>query len=261
MLSNDAIYTPFTTAVATALSRRGAPAAIPGDPLAQRLAARPHAVLFRQIATPNYELRLFWRLVTATGFTPLILEYHHDKFVTRNSDKMALARLQFYDGLGRNGGARVRSAVVADVSEIDGLRLHDARTRWGESLIDLHHELLGQDPALAAIERYEASDWFGRHGGSADTYYADFFSLFSGCSILFDCFWLSGEDGRFLKQTVVPAFCEATNRGARPLLCRTYPEAYDDHPHWTRYSTELEPIVRERLHHFQSMTSAHLKVA
>ncbi len=241
------IYTPFSTAVSLALSRRQSTATLPCDPLARRLAERPHAVLFRQVATPNFELRLFARLAAAAGFEPLILEYHRDKFVTRNHEKLALAKMSFYDGLGRNGGPRLRSATVARLPEIDGVRFDAVATSWGQGLIDFHHDLLNYFPPLAAIERCEASNWFSRHGGAAATYYRDLLGLFSNGSILFECFWTVGEEGAFLNQIVKPAFVAAARCAPRPLVCRLYPERFDESSHWSRYPLELEPVVRAHL--------------
>lgn len=246
------VYTPFHAAVTTAMSRRHSKPALSGDPLAQRLAERPYAVLFRQVATPNFELQLFAQLAAAGGLRPLILEYHRDKFVTRNFEKLALAKMSFFAGLGRNCGPRLKSMTVARLSEIDGARLDVAATCWGQKLVDFHRDLLNCSPRLATIERFEASDWFSQRGGAA-SYYQDLLGLFSGCSILFESFWRFGEEGEFLNQIVAPAFVAAASRGPRPLVCRLYPERFDDDPHWSRYPVELEPMVRARLESVRSM--------
>jgi len=241
------MYTPMAAALTTAFSRVGLPALLRGDELAQRLCARPHAVLFRHVATPNFEQRMFQKTAAAAGLIPLILEYHHDKFVTRNLDKIALARMGFFDGLGRNGGPRVRLARIADLTEIDGLRLDQATTHWGQGLIDFHHELLAEDSALADIQRVEASGWFADHGGTSSTYYVDLMAMFTGCSILFDTYWPMGEEGEFTQRIIAPAFARAARLGRRPLVCRTYPPWLDGDPNWARYPAELEPFVRAKL--------------
>ena len=240
------IYTPLHIAASLTLSNQSSTLANSLDSLTQRLLEQPRAVLFRQVATPNFELQLFAELAAAAGLQPLILEYHRDKFVTRNFEKLALAKMSFFDGLGRNGGPRLGSAMVARLSEIDGNRLDLADTTWGQRLVDFHLDLLNCYPTLAGIERVEASDWFGERGPAA-AYYPDLLELFSGGPILFESFWNSGEEGEFLKRIVEPAFVAAENRGRRPLICRLYPEQYDDDPHWSRYPGELMPLVRDRL--------------
>lgn len=241
------IYTPLASAVTTALARVGRPALLRGDGLAERLAARPHAVWFRHVATPNFEQRMFRQMARATGMVPLVLEYHHDKFVTRNLDKLSLARMSFFDGLGRNGGHRIRVERIACLPDMDGLPLDQVRTHWGQGLIEFHHELLRQDPFLADVEQFDASEWFADHGGTARQYYVDLLAMFTGCSILIDTFWLTGNDREFTQQVVLPAFAQAARLGRRPLVCRTYPESMDGEPNWARYPGPLAAFVRAKL--------------
>jgi hypothetical protein len=141
----------------------------------------------------------------------------------------------------------VRLARVANLPDIDGQPLDQARTRWGQGLIDFHHELLSQDSCLAAMQRFDTSDWFARHGGTPRAYYVDLMKLFTGCSILIDTYWMLGEEKEFTQQVVLPAIAQAARLGRRPLVCRTYAEPSDGDPNWARYAGELEPLVQAKL--------------
>jgi hypothetical protein len=69
---------------------------------------RPRAILFRQIATPNYELRGFLRTCQRQGFEPVILRYHADKMSCHNQFKKSLVHPMFIKGIGKGGqGNRV----------------------------------------------------------------------------------------------------------------------------------------------------------
>jgi hypothetical protein len=54
--------------------------------------------MFRQAATPNFELEHLTSRAVRAGLTPFVLEYHADKFVHLNSVKHALVCLRFSDG-------------------------------------------------------------------------------------------------------------------------------------------------------------------
>ena len=51
---------------------------------------KKYAVLFRQIATPNYETKRFIALAKENNLCPVIFEYHNDKFTSNNEFKHSL---------------------------------------------------------------------------------------------------------------------------------------------------------------------------
>lgn len=242
------LYTPLEDAVSQLHSRRLTPAAQPSNALELHLSSRPFAVLFRNVATPNFELLRFASLAAAAGLTPLVIEFHRDKFVTRNLSKYALVRMGFYLGTDRNGDSRFCYLRVAHPRTADGLPFQRMNTLWGQRLIDFHHEILSAFPSLPPIEFYDASDWLLAHGPRARDYYADFFSLFIARAILFESFLLSTHEQQFTSEIVLPAFDSAYSRfGFRPLICRLDPLDTEGDSHWLQYPLELQPLVMNRL--------------
>jgi hypothetical protein len=205
-------------------------------------------VLFRQVATPNFELERFVALASAAALIPLVLEFHQDKFVTRNAIKYSLARMGFYAGTGRRGGPRVRVLSVAELPAADGRLLCHTVTRWGQKLVPFHHELLLSQPALRGIELFDASGWFLSHTGGAKAYYANFLSLFAAHAVLFESFLYSPEERQFTSEVVIPAFDAASARqGYRPLVCRLDPADREGLPYWLQYPNDLYNCVATRL--------------
>lgn len=242
------LYTPLEEAVSELHARRHALASQPRGAFEQKLLSRPHAVLGRFVATPNFESERFASLATAAGLSPIILEFYCDKFVSVNPIKYALARMGFYAGIGRNGGSRVRYISVAHLPTADGMVLQDTTTLWGQRLISFHHELLSMRPSLSSVETYDASDWFLAHGPGAQQYYADFFTLFIDHAILFENFMLTREEEQFTSEIIIPAFETAfSRRGLRPLICRLDPPDAEGNAYWLQYPQELQAYVTSRL--------------
>jgi len=62
----------------------------------------PKAVIFRQLITPNYEVRRFVSIIDGLGgIGPLFWEYHDDKFTSNNEWKHSLGKMKFYNGKGK----------------------------------------------------------------------------------------------------------------------------------------------------------------
>ena len=210
--------------------------------------SRPHAVLFRQVATPNFESERFAALTSTAELYPIFLEFYRDKFVSTNPIKYALARMGFHAGVGRNGGSRDRHISVAHLPTADGMVMQDVTTLWGQRLISFHHELLSMRHSLSAIETYDASDWLIAHGHRAQQYYADVFTLFIDHAILFESFLITPREKRFTDEIIIPAFDAAhARRGLRPLICRLDPPEAEGDAYWLQYPQELQAFVTSRL--------------
>lgn len=242
------LYTPIEEAVAELHARRCTLTSQPRDAFEQKLVSRPHAVLSRPVATPNFESERFALLATAAGLSPLIEEFSCDKFVSVNPIKKALARMGFYAGIGRNGGSRVRYISVAHRPTAEGMALQDTTTLWGQRLISFHHELLSMRPSLSTVETYDASDWHVAHGLRAQHRYADFFTLFIDHAILFESYLVTSQEEQFTSEIVIPAFEAAySRRGLRPLICRLDPPDGEGNSYWLQYPQELQAFVTSRL--------------
>jgi hypothetical protein len=172
-------YTPIEQATSILFSRRQHRCPRARDALEGYLGSNRFAVLFRPVATPNFELLRFAPLASAHSLAPLVMEYHHNKFVSYcNPIKHALARMRFHNGTGRNGGARITALTVADISASTGRILADVTTISGEPLIAFHHHLLSTVGELREVALYDASAWLGTHGPTARHYYTRLLSLF-----------------------------------------------------------------------------------
>lgn len=247
-LDQTSIYTPVDDARRLLEERRCDRFPPPSSALEERLQARPYAVLYRQVATPNFEMFRFLEIARRLELQPLVVEHFVDKFVTWNPAKLAMARMAFHAGTGRRGGSRLTKLVVADQTAYDGKRLDEVRTVWGESLIDFHHVLLGLTPSMPPLERFDGSAWFSSHGGRARSYYPAFLSMFVQYGVLVESFLETGEEAKHTFQTVIPAFEEVTNRncGRRPLIAALDPPGTGDSPYWLRYPADLRAHVMAR---------------
>ena len=166
--SMESHYTAIEQAVSILFARRQKSCSRPRDALEGYLASGRFAVLFRPVATPNFELLRFASLATAHNLTPLVLEYHRDKFVSYcNPIKHALARMRFHNGTGRNGGARITALTVTNISASTGRILADVTTFSGEPLVAFHHHLLSTVGDLREVIFYDASIWLGAHAPTA----------------------------------------------------------------------------------------------
>lgn len=242
------LYTPVEKAVVELHERRRAVTTQTCDALEKKLLSRAHAILFRQVATPNFELERFVALSISSGLSPLVLEFRRDKFVSVNPMKYALARMCFHEGNDRNGNSRVRNISVADMLAADGTMLQDAVTHWRQNLIAFHHELLSMQPSLSNVETYDVSAWLGAYGPSAQQYYPEFFTLFIDRAILFESFLVTPREARFTDEIIIPAFDAArARRGLRPLICRLDPPETEGDPYWLQYPQELEAFVGAKL--------------
>ena len=245
----DSRYTPIETAVAELRLRREKHPPLCRDALEARLASRTYAVLFRAIASPNFEMLRFVSLALAHSLTPLVLEHHSDKLVfSSNPGKHALARMRFHNGIGRNGGARISALNVTDMSVFNGRTIADVTTVSGESLVGFHHHLLSTAREMRAVECFDASSWLNDHGVAAQHYYPNFMSLLVDHAILFETFITTPAEAQFASEVVIPAFDEAFSRhGRHPLICRLDPIEAEGDSYWYQYPHEMHSVVVSRL--------------
>ncbi|MGQ0659084.1 MAG: hypothetical protein ACT4NU_13530 [Chromatiales bacterium] len=203
------------------------------------------AVMCRQIGTPNHEMQRFLELTAAHDLLPIIWEYHADKFMPRNPMKYAWGRLGFFSGLGRNGGVKLDYINVIDFNKANGLALRDVRTLWGQSLVELHHDLLLEEyPGFAEAGLYDGSRWFAEHGGAARNYYRAFLALFLRHAILFETFLLHGDELQFLREIFLPAFYDVYSTfGVKPLITPIEPEDSEGDRYWQLYPGHIRQYL------------------
>lgn len=199
-------------------------------------------VLFRQLATPNYELIRFLNISHALDINPLIWEYHDDKFTPNNDYKKSLGKMGFYYGDGKKGGARIERKNIIDFNSSNGEKISSLKTMRGESLIEFHHNLIAHWLPRINISFFDSSEWMKRHGQFANKYYKDYLVLFLANGILFENFVLEDkQEYKFTKEIFLPAFLFVQKKmGIKPLIVALEPTETESEDFWMCYPPELK---------------------
>lgn len=253
---NDYAYTPWKEAL-DELERRqkdpelqekvrkllphGLPAGMDG---------KKNIVLFRHIATPNYEISRFLLAADALAdeVNPLVLEYTKDKFTNRNDAKFALAKLGFHKGRSKNKELILENKVIVDINDSNFKPIDSINTHWGQNFVDFHHELFNTTYPSFSHLPVDISDWLHKHGEAAKDYYKAFLSLFVRDGILFENFLVHGKEHEFTKDIVLRAMLEIEQEtGKKVLIVPLEPTSMDDDRFWVTYPHPLKEVVDEKM--------------
>lgn len=206
-------------------------------------------VLFRHVATPNYEVARF--LVGADALSdraqPIILEYTKDKFTNRNDWKFSLGKLGFHKGHTKANDIILENKVILDVNDSNFKPLHTISTHWGQNLIEFHHELFEVAYPMFKDSKFDLSDWLHELGPTAKDYYTAFLALFVRDGILFENFMVDGKEEGFTKEVILPALLtieEAT--GVRPLIVPLEPTHIEGDKFWLSYPHSLKTGIDDK---------------
>lgn len=207
------------------------------------------AVLFRHMATPNFEAQRFSDLVSGTpDLHPVILEYLKDKFTNRNGWKFKIAKLRFLVGLSKSGTDIVHNQTIIDINASNFKPIYSIKTYWGENLFDFHHRWFDESVKDFRGEYMDISGWLANIGPSAKNYYKAFLALFLKYGVLFDYFLLHGEEEVFTKEIVLPALIELQKEtGYKPLIVRLQPSESEGSDYWLSYSNTQKSFLDENL--------------
>jgi hypothetical protein len=208
------------------------------------------AVLFRQLATPNYEVRRFLDISSAAELKPVFFEYYNDKFTDNNLWKYHLGKICIFLGRGKRNGEKISRYNVIDFNIYKGKKISEVMTCWGQSLVDFHHELfeIAYKEKPVSVDFFDASDWFMRSGGNANGYYKNFLSLFIKHSILFENFGLDDSEILFTKEVFLPAFIKITElTGIKPLIVALEPTQEESNIFWMCHPQDTENVIKNRL--------------
>lgn len=195
---------------------------------------KPKAVLFRFIATPNFEFRRFFDLSKLVGLDPVYAEFLGDKFCTRNDDKVSLGRITV-----SNGKDKKRRNII-DLQKNDNKKFSEIETLWGGKLVDFHHAIFSEE--FGDVEKMNVSI-FKTNGESAKDVYVKFLALFLCNGVLFENYILKdgGYEKKFTNTVVFPAINELKEKfGIKPLIVPLLPITDEEHEDWMWYPYKLD---------------------
>jgi hypothetical protein len=202
--------------------------------------AEPRAILSRSIMTPNFECQYFLDVANNIKLKPLGLEGIEDKFCTKNSDKVSLGKLIFYNGQdikNREEKPRKKIVRVIDMEKNDGKRFCDLSTLWGENFVDFHHRMLTDQGY--SLETFDDFKWFSCRNKRSTPfqYYENLFALFICHGILFENFHAKGKEKEFTENVILKNYKHIMEVfGLKPLIVPLVPiedEMYLEH--WNAY--------------------------
>ena len=207
-----------------------------------------NGVMFRQVATPNYEIRWFIELTKDYNLRTNFFEYHSDKFTSNNSYKHSLGQLIIHKDKKNKKGENIEEKItIVDFAKYDGKKLKDVSTLWGESMINFHKRLFDVVCSNNSnFKFYESSSWLKLGGNRAVDYYTNFILLFICHGILFENFLFCGGEGEFTQKILLPAFKKAyTLAGVKPLIVPIPPmdSEIEEDIHWHSYSDKIISLI------------------
>lgn len=203
----------------------------------------PRAVLFRNIASPDFEFLYFLELSKQCGLKPVILEYLHDTFSTRNADKLGLAKMAIFEKKNKKNESIVCYKKIIDIKANDNKKFIEIETETEDKkrLVDFHHDLISR-LAPADVDVFDMSAWISRNGNTAIEYYKKFVILFIAHGVLFEDFITSPSEANFASKTIVPAIDNTFNLfSATPMICPLAPNPGDRY--WWSYPNAIRNLV------------------
>lgn len=203
-----------------------------------------NAVLFRSVATPQFEIKRFFDLSTGYNIRPLFWEYYDDKFHSGNMSKYTLGKLFVYKGMGKNNHSIVQKYNLIDFNKNNGLAMKYIQTIKGDNFIDFHHKLLERVIPNSTQYVFDSSDWLKKNGGVAKKYYKRYLALFLVHGILFENFLLDKSEIEFTKNVFIPAFEKVEKLfGIKPLIVALNPTDIEGSDFWNSYPQQIEDVI------------------
>lgn len=203
----------------------------------------PRAVMFRNIASPDLEFLYFVNYATQNDLSPIILEYTHDVFSSKNDDKLSLVKLAIFEKRNKNGDGIFHYKKIVNINRYDGHSFCNIKTTNGENLVDYHHNLLNS--VMPEFNNYyDMSDWLAKHGSLAKKYYEKIFALYLVHGILFENFVTNESEAGFEDDVVMPAFKKIKSLfGLQPLIVSLARDPND--VYWWSYSSNIEKYINK----------------
>jgi len=220
-----------------------------GGDIPDPMRSGPKGVLFRNLISPNYEVRRFVSLLE--GFKkldPLFFEYTEDKFTSNNPLKHSLGKMHFMGNVGKKGGMNMDATNIIDFVESDGKPINDVKTKWGEELVVFHHRYFNEKFRPMPDSFFNGSRWLMSKGSSASEYYKSFFLLFVRHGVLFENMMLDPKEKIFAEKVFLPAFLSVYNElGLKPLIVALGPTDIEGDRFWMCYPAADKEYVDTKM--------------
>lgn len=208
----------------------------------------PKVLIFRQVITPNYEIRRFISIADAIGINPIFMDHYKDIFVAKNGWKYSLGKMFFHKGRDKNGKSLEESLKIINFDGAEGKLLHDLKTLWGQPLIHFHKELFLEYFPYFEENIFSASDWLHTFGKTASEYYEPFLRLFIKRGILFENFLVDKEELYFSKEIFLPAFIKVyKDTGYKPLIVALEPTDIEGERFWMNHPYDAKKIIQQKI--------------
>jgi hypothetical protein len=243
------VYTPLESAIKELRNRTQSSDITTHESLRTHFNGELRAVLFRHIATPNYEIRRFLSLMDGLeGLRPLILEYTEDKFTNANEWKHSLGKIPFFKGFDSKDNMKFEAVSVIDFNQSNGKPISEVKTLWGQSLVSFHHELFARIYPNLDENIKDLSEWIHKNGQSAKNYYKQFLKIFIRQGVLFDSFLTEGEEQEFTKNIILPCLIEIEEEtGYKPLIVSLEPTETEKSKFWLCHPYEDKSFVVQKI--------------
>lgn len=201
----------------------------------------PHAILFRNIMTPDHEFFHFLKLASEVKLKPLVLEYTEDKFSTRNEDKLCLTKMAIFEKRNKRNEAIYHYNKIVDLKEFENVCFSKIKTLTGESLVDFHHNLMEKN-MTEKIPSHDMSNWITHNGNHAQDYYKRILAFFICHGVLFESFVTDQSEKEFEERVTLPAIKHIEEVfGLKPIIVRLLPDTED--AYWWCHPNDVENYI------------------
>lgn len=214
-----------------------------GKDILEVFKGEPRAMMLRYIATPNFEASHFFELAKEIGLKPLYGEFLEDKFYSTNHDKLHLAKMTFFHGIGKNGHINIRKKKLVDIEKNEGKMFCEIKTIQGGSLIEFHHDSFSM--CYPDVEKFNAY-CLRKNDSDVIDFYEKIFAVCLCHGVLFENFIAKENhyEKKFTNKIVMPAYKKVVEKfNLKPLISPISKIENEDKDDWMWYPGELEKVL------------------
>jgi hypothetical protein len=208
----------------------------------------PKAYFANQIISPNFDYFSFIDGAKKANLSPVCPEFLEDKFVSKNSIKRYLGKINFYDETEEVIKISEDYYDAINIDKSEGEKISQVETLWGEKLADFHHRILYSIHPESEKHIFEISSWMKRNGKTSKDFYFKFLALFICNSILFENFLPHGEEGVLTNKIVLPNFLAITEIfGVKPLIVTLQSSKVEKDVPWGCYHNSFRKVILDAM--------------